>query len=72
MRATLSGLAPSLWLVGQQGRDPLTLPSDALADMAERRAFLLQEGDSLTARFGTLSPELDAETRLLVPPGPRV
>ena len=36
------------WFVGEREDDPLAVPSDMLADITDRRAFLLQEEDSLT------------------------
>ncbi len=35
------------WFVGDRKDDPLAAPSDMLADIADRRSFLLQEEDSL-------------------------
>ena len=35
------------WFVGEQEDDLLAVPSDVLADITERRSFLLQEEDSL-------------------------
>ena len=35
------------WFVGEKAHDPLAIPSDMLADIADRRSFLLQEEDCL-------------------------
>jgi len=35
------------WFVGEKAGDPLAIPSDMLADMTDRRSFLLQEEDGL-------------------------
>jgi putative transposase len=35
------------WFVGERKGDPLAVPSHMLADIVDRRAFLLQEEDSL-------------------------
>jgi putative transposase len=35
------------WFVGKRKGDPLAVPSDMLADITDRRSFLLQEEDSL-------------------------
>jgi len=35
------------WFVGERKDDPLALPSDVLADIVDRRSFLLQPEDSL-------------------------
>lgn len=35
------------WFVGEQDSDPLAVPTDTLADIVDRRSFLLQEDDSL-------------------------
>ncbi len=36
------------WFVGETGNDPLAVPSDMLADITDRRSFLLREEDSLS------------------------
>lgn len=36
------------WFIGERRDDPLATPSDMLADIADRRSFLLQDDDSLT------------------------
>jgi len=36
------------WFVGERRDDPLAAPSDMLARITDRRAFLLQDDDSLT------------------------
>jgi putative transposase len=36
------------WFVGERRDDPLAAPSAVLADIADRRSFLLQDDDSLT------------------------
>jgi putative transposase len=36
------------WFVGERKDDPLAAPSDMLADITDRRSFLLQDDDSLT------------------------
>jgi putative transposase len=36
------------WFVGERKDDPLAVPSDMLADITNRRSFLLQDDDSLT------------------------
>ena len=35
------------WFVGEKAHDPLAIPSDMLADITDRRSFLLQEEDCL-------------------------
>jgi putative transposase len=36
------------WFVGERERDPLAVPSDMLADITDRRSFLLSEEESLS------------------------
>ena len=46
------------WFVGEKTHDPLAIPSDMFADIADRRSFLLQEEDCL--------PDLRGHVRKLV------